>query len=278
MIDPQCDLSIRNQCRLLSVSRSGYYYRAKPLSPLNGELMNLIHEIWTSTPFYGYRRITAELKQQGYEVNHKRVQRLMNLMNLQALYPKPNTSRARQQQVKYPYLLHDMKIKRADQVWATDITYIPMERGFLYLVALIDLYSRYIVSWNLSISLEAEFCVAMLEAALDRSQPEILNSDQGCQFTSDIWTETLKKQGIQISMDGKGRCMDNIYIERFWRSLKQEEIYLNPPATVRQARQNIQDYMEFYNYRRFHQSLEYRTPAEMYAPNIKLGSRARDCG
>jgi putative transposase len=235
--------------------------------------MNLIHEVWTSTPFYGYRRITAELKRQGYPVNHKRIQRLMNLMNLQALYPKPNTSRAHHQHVKYPYLLHGMEITRPDQVWATDITYIPMERGFLYLVALIDLYSRYIVSWNLSISLEAEFCLAMLEDALDRSQPEILNSDQGCQFTSEAWTETLKKNGIQISMDGKGRCMDNIYIERFWRSLKQEDIYRNPPGTTPQARQNIRDYMEFYNYQRLHQSLEYRTPAEIYALSQKSVSR-----
>lgn len=272
MIDPQYDLSIRKQCRLLSVPRSEYYYRSKPPSLWNGELMNLIHENWTSTPFYGYRRITAELKQQGYPVNHKRIQRLMNLMNLQALYPKPNTSRAHHQHGKYPYLLHGMEISRPDQVWATDITYIPMERGFLYLVALIDLYSRYIVSWNLSISLEAEFCLAMLEDALDRSQPEILNSDQGCQFTSDAWTETLKKNGIQISMDGKGRCMDNIYIERFWRSLKQEDIYRNPPGTVPQARQNIQDYMEFYNYRRLHQSLAYRTPAEMYISSRSLAA------
>lgn len=278
MIDPQYDLSIRKQCRLLSVPRSEYYYRPMAPSPLNGELMNQIHEIWTRTPFYGYRRITAELKRQGYPVNRKRIQRLMNLMNLQALYPKPNTSRAHQRHVKYPYLLHGMEITRPDQVWATDITYIPMERGFLYLMALIDLYSRYIVSWNLSISLEAENCVAMLETALDRSQPEILNSDQGSQFTSDAWIETLKKNGIQISMDGKGRCMDNIFIERFWRSLKQEDIYRNPPGTVPQARQNIQDYMEFYNDRRVHQSLEYRTPAEVYAPNIKLGSRTRDCG
>jgi putative transposase len=197
----------------------------------------------------------------------------MKEMNLQALYPKPNTSRAHQQHMKYPYLLHDMKINRPDQVWATDITYIPMERGFLYLVALIDLYSRYIVSWNLSISLEAEFCVAMLEAALDHGQPVILNSDQGCQFTSEDWTRILKKNGIQISMDGKGRCMDNIYIERFWRSLKQEEIYLNPPGTVRQARQNIQDYIEFYNHRRIHQSLAYRTPVEVYTPNRKPSRR-----
>lgn len=275
MIDPQYDLSIRKQCRLLSVPRSEYYYRAMPSSPLNGELMNQIHEIWTSTPFYGYRRITAELKQQGYVVNHKRIQRLMKLMNLQALYPKPNTSRAHQRQVKYPYLLHDLKISQPDQVWATDITYIPMERGFLYLVALIDLYSRYVVSWNLSITLEAEFCVAMLEAALDWSQPEILNSDQGCQFTSEVWTERLKKNGVRISMDGKGRCMDNIYIERFWRSLKQEEIYLNPPGTVHQARQNIQDYMEFYNYRRLHQSLGYRTPAEMYISSRSLAAEPK---
>lgn len=230
--------------------------------------MNEIHEIWTETPFYGYRRITAELRQQGYEVNRKRVQRLMNLMNLQALYPKPKTSCSNQQHMKYPYLLSGLKITRPDQVWATDITYIPMERGFVYLVALIDLYSRYIVSWKVSISLEAEFCLAMLESALNRSKPEILNSDQGCQFTSEAWTEMLKYHHVQISMDGKGRCMDNIYIERFWRSLKQEEIYLNPTDNVKQARQSIQDYMEFYNHRRLHQSLNYRTPAELYGSQV----------
>ena len=192
----------------------------------------------------------------------------MNLMNLQALYPKPKTSCRNQQHLKYPYLLSGLEVTRPDQVWATDITYIPMERGFVYLVALIDLYSRYIVSWNVSISLEAEFCLAMLQAALSCSKPEILNSDQGCQFTCEAWVELLKKHQVQISMDGKGRCMDNIYIERFWRSLKQEEIYLNPTDNVKQVHQHIQDYMEFYNQRRLHQSLNYRTPAELYGTSV----------
>jgi putative transposase len=232
--------------------------------------MNEIHEIWMKTPFYGYRRITAELRNLGYAINRKRVQRLMNQMKIRALYPKPKTSRANQQHEKYPYLLTDLEINRPDQVWATDITYIPMDRGFLYLVALIDLYSRYIVAWNLSNSLETEFCLSMLESALTKGKPDILNSDQGCQFTSERWTDQLHTNGIRISMDGKGRCMDNIYIERFWRSLKQEEIYLNPPDTVSQARQNIHDYMQFYNHRRFHQALKYQTPAALYESKKRL--------
>lgn len=226
--------------------------------------MNEIHEIWMRTPFYGYRRITEELKRQGYCVNRKRVQRLMKMMNLEAIYPKPRTHSGDRRQEKYPYLLNGLAIQQPNQVWATDITYIPMQRGFVYLVALIDLYSRYIVAWNLSISLEVEFCIAMLEFALADAKPDILNSDQGCQFTSEVWTGLLKKNEIQISMDGKGRCIDNIFIERFWRSLKQEEIYINPPDSVHEARQNLDHYMEFYNHRRVHQSLDYRTPAELY--------------
>jgi len=264
MIDPHSDVSIRKQCQFLSVPRSGYYYQPMQWSRLNGILMNEIHEIWTGTPFYGYRRITEELKRQGYHANRKRIHRLMNVMNLEAIYPKPKTSGGDRQHKKYPYLLNGLAINRPNQVWATDITYIPMERGFVYLVALIDLYSRYIVSWNLSISLEANFCLTMLESALAHAHPEILNSDQGCQFTSDAWTKLLEKNAIRISMDGKGRCMDNIYIERFWRSLKQESIYINPPDTVYQARQTLREYIEFYNHRRVHQALDYRTPAELY--------------
>lgn len=264
MIDPHSDVSIRKQCQFLSLPRSGYYYQPMQWSVLNGVLMNEIHEIWTGTPFYGYRRITEELKRQGYRANRKRIQRLMNVMNLEAIYPKPKTSGGDRQHKKYPYLLNGLVVDRPNQVWATDITYIPMERGFVYLVALIDLYSRYIVEWNLSISLEVNFCLTMLESALAHTHPEILNSDQGCQFTSDAWTKMLEKNAIQISMDGKGRCMDNIYIERFWRSLKQESIYINPADTVNQARQNLREYIEFYNHRRVHQALDYRTPAELY--------------
>ncbi len=258
------ELSIVRQCDLLGVNRATFYYHLRPENEDDVTLMNEIQDIWERYPFYGYRRITATLRRAGYKINRKRVQRLMGKMGLQALYPKPRTSIANTEHKKYPYLLKDLPLERADQVWATDITYIRMNPGFIYLVAIIDLYSRYIVSWKLSISLEAEFCIEALEEALIRGCPAIFNTDQGCQFTSAAWIEMLEAHGIQVSMDGKGRCMDNIYAERLWRSLKYEEVYLKSYESVYVAKQSLACYIDFYNHHRPHQALGYQTPAEVY--------------
>lgn len=261
------DLSIVRQCRLLNINRASFYY--EPV--LNGEdtinLMNEIQDIWERHPFYGYRRITATLRRAGYKINHKRTQRLMDKMGLQALYPKPRLSQANAEHKKYPYLLKGLSLERPNQVWATDITYIRMNPGFVYLVAIIDLYSRYVISWKLSISLDAGFCMEALEEALMKDSPEIFNTDQGCQFTSASWIEMLEAHGVQISMDDKGRCMDNIYAERLWRSLKYEEVYLKSYESVYEAKQSLAAYMEFYNNQRPHQALGYQTPAEVYFKN-----------
>jgi putative transposase len=260
-------LSIVRQCALLEVNRASFYYRPLPETEDDVSLMNEIQDIWEKYPFYGYRRITVTLKRSGFKINHKRVQRLMGKMGLQALYPKPRTSIANIEHKKYPYLLKDLSLERADQVWATDITYLRLNPGFLYLVAIIDLYSRYIVSWKLSISLDAGFCIEALEEALIKGCPDIFNTDQGCQFTSVAWIEMLEAYRIKISMDGKGRCMDNIYAERLWRSIKYEEVYLKSYESVYEARQSLARYIEFYNNHRPHQSLGYQTPAEVYFEN-----------
>ena len=272
MIDAENGLSVRTQCELVQVQRSGYYYQSKKQCGEDGKIMNEIYEIWLARPDYGYRRITRQLREEGHKVNRKRgVYRLLRQMNLQAIYPKPRLSTANQEHKTYPYLLEGLKIDRPNQVWMTDITYIPLPRGFVYLVAIIDVYSRYVVAWELSNSLDTDFCLAMLEKALQKNKPEILNSDQGCQFTSQAWIEAVEKEGIQISMDGKGRCLDNVYIERFWRSLKYEDLYVNPPQTVTEARQIIATYIEFYNHKRFHQSLNYQVPAALYFPRAPRG-------
>lgn len=271
MIDAESGLSVRKQCELVQVPRSRYYYQSKRESGQDGLLMNEIHDIWLAKPFYGYRRITCQLLERGYEVNRKRVYRLMRQMNLKAIYPKPRLSTANKEHTTFPYLLEGIKIERPNQVWMTDITYIPLPRGFVYLVAIIDVYSRYVVAWELSNSLDTVFCLAMLEKALQHQKVEIINSDQGSQFTSQAWVKAVEKEGIQISMDGKGRCLDNVYIERFWRSLKYEDMYVNPPQTVTEARQTITRYIEFYNHERFHQSLKYKVPAELYFQPTRRG-------
>lgn len=226
--------------------------------------MNEIHEIWSHIPFYGYRRITRELKHLGYVVNRKRVQRLMQYMEIQAIYPKPRLSLGNKQHKIYPYLLRDLIISRANQVWGVDITYLKVNSGYMYLVTLIDWYSRYVIEWELSNTLETESCVEMLNRAISRFKPEIVNSDQGAQFTDEKWIKVLKDGGISISMDGKGRCLDNIRIERFWRSLKYEDFYLNDYQTVPELREGIRRYIDFYNNRRWHQALGYKTPAMVY--------------
>jgi putative transposase len=230
--------------------------------------MNSIHEIWLKQPSYGYRRLTKALQKQGYDINRKRVYRLMKLMDLQAIYCKPNLSISNPEHEVYPYLLKGLIIKRPDQVWCTDITYIKMPQGFVYLIAVIDVYSRYIVSWRLSTSLDTSFCLEMLCSAFCIGIPEILNTDQGCQFTSASWITLVKSAGTLVSMDGKGRWADNIPIERFWRTLKYESVFLNAYETVVEARDGIGCFIKLYNEERLHQSLDYETPGDVYRGEI----------
>jgi putative transposase len=249
---------------LLDISRSGLYYQPVGISEEDLTLMKLIDRQYLATPFYGARKIAAWLKSQGKRANRKRVQRLMRLMGLKAIYRSPRTSKPAPGHKIYPYLLKGMKITRPNQVWAADITYIPMTRGFLYLVAIIDWYSRYVLSWKLSNTLDADFCVEALEEALKKGKPEIFNTDQGSQFTGEAFTRLLKQHGIRISMDGKGSYNDNLFIERLWRSVKYEEVYLKAYQDGREARISLGNYFRFYNVERPHQTHGYRTPAEVY--------------
>jgi putative transposase len=258
------NLSLRQQCDLLMINRSTLYYKELPPDIDDVDLLNAIRDIWMRYPFYGYRRITKELQANDMIVNRKRVQRLMSLGNIHALYPGPNTSKRNKAHAVYPYLLRDIAITRINEAWMTDITYLRMPGGFVYLVALIDIYSRYIIGWSLTNTLETLGCIEALEMALHVGQPEILNSDQGCQFTSAEWITFLKENDIKISMTGKGRCLDNIFIERFWRSFKQEEFYLNEYESIKSLKKAINSYIDFYNNKRWHQSLEYKTPANIY--------------
>lgn len=265
LVEPgHSQISIRRQCDLLGLNRASYYYQAASESPLNLKLMRLIDEYYLKMPFYGWPRMTAHLRRQGYEINHKRVQRLMQKMGLQAIYPRPRPKNERHDHKIYPYLLRGLDIVRRDQVWSTDITYIPIKNGFMYLVAVIDWYSRYILSWQLSNTLDGHFCQVALQQALSQSKPEIFNTDQGVQFTAEAFTSILNQAGIQISMDGRGRALDNIFIERFWRSLKYDDIYPHNYATVPDLLAGLQRYFTLYNHERLHQSLDYRTPAEVY--------------
>jgi putative transposase len=257
-------LSIRRQCELLGVNRTSFYYQPVGESEENLRLMRLLDEQYTRTPFYGSRRMTAWLQGQGYEVNRKRLSRLMRLIGIEAIYPKPKLSQPGEGHKIYPYLLEDVEVNRVNQVWSTDITYIRMAQGFVYLVAVMDWFSRFVLSWRLSLTMELRFCIEALEGAFRWGLPDIFNSDQGSQFTSEKFTGVLEKRNIGISMDGRGRCMDNIFIERLWRSLKYEEVYLRDYRLVPEARAGIERYFQFYNYERLHQSLEYRTPAELY--------------
>jgi putative transposase len=265
MVDRQHpSLSMKQQCKLLNISRSGLYYKPKGVSEEDLEHMNLIDRQYLSTPFYGARKIASCLKREGHLVNRKRVRRLMRLMGLKAIYRRPKTSRPAHGHKIYPYLLGDMKITRPNQVWAADITYIPMERGFMYLVAIIDWYSRYVLSWRLSNTLGAGFCIEALEEALKKGKPDIFNTDQGAQFTGEAFTGLLEQHGVRISMDGKGSYSDNRFIERLWRTVKYEEVYLKAYQDGRDARISSGNYFHFYNTERPHQSLGYRTPAEVY--------------
>jgi len=249
---------------LLSISRSGLYYQPVGISEEDLTLMKLIDREYLATPFYGARKIAAWLKSQEYGVNRKRVRRLMRIMGLKAIYRRPRTSVPALSHKIYPYLLSGLKITRSNQVWAADITYIPMARGFLYLVAIIDVYSRYVLSWRLSNTLDAGFCAEALEEALRKGCPDIFNTDQGSQFTSEAFTGLLKQHGVKISMDGKGSYNDNLFIERLWRSVKYEEVYLKAYQDGREARIGLGNYFRFYNTERPHQALGYRTPAEVF--------------
>lgn len=261
MIGSENDLSIIKQCKLMNVSRSTYYYDPIPESELNLRLMKMIDKQYIITPFYGHRRMTEVLKNQGEKVNKKRIHRLMRVMNLETMYPKPRTSIGNKEHYKYPYLLQDLNIIKPNQVWGTDITYIPIETGYLYLVAILDLFSRYVMSWVLSNNMESDFCIQAIDKALSTGmKPQILNSDQGAQYTSKVWIELLKKQNIAISMSGKGRCWDNIFVERLWRSLKYEEVYPKNYLTGKEAKDGIDWYFNFYNDERLHEKLAYKTP------------------
>jgi putative transposase len=267
VIDPDHPrLSIVRQCELVSISRSSYYYTEKGESAVNLELMRLIDEQYLSTPWYGARQMARHLRRQGHKVGRKRVRRLMRKMGLTAIYRKPRTSKPHPEHRVYPYLLRDMRIDQPDQVWAADITYIPMQRGFQYLVAIMDWTTRTVLSWRLSNSLDSDFCVEALQEALDRyGTPEIFNTDQGSQFTSPDFTGVLEEAGVRVSMDGKGRWMDNVFIERLWRSLKYECVYLHAFQDGRQARQTIGAWMRYYNEERPHSTLAHdRTPMEEY--------------
>jgi putative transposase len=258
------EISVRRQCQLLGANRSSLYYEPLGESEENLRLMRLLDEQYTRTPFYGSRRMTEWLITQGYEVNRKRISRLMEVMGIEAVYPKPQLSRPGDGHKIYPYLLRGVTVDRPDQVWSTDITYIRMAQGFVYLVAVMDWYSRFVLSWSLSLTMEIDFCMEALRSALRRGRPEIFNSDQGVQFSSEKFTAELARKDIAISMDGRGRWLDNIFIERLWRSLKYEEVYLKDYGSVTDARTGIERYLRFYNQERLHQSLGYRTPAALY--------------
>jgi putative transposase len=277
MIDNSfADLSLRNQFDLLNLNRSGYYYHKVAPSQLDQDLANKIYELWLKYPFFGYRKITAFLNnanetgeedhKEKIRINRKKVQRIMRQMNLSAIFPKAKGNYKKvSYSLIYPYLLKDLPIERINQVWTTDITYIRMNEGFTYFLAIIDLYSRFILASYLSINMEAEFCIDALQLALNQHiKPEIFNTDQGSQFTSNGWCDLLKKYDVKISMDGKGRCFDNIFSERLWRTVKYEEVYLKSYDSVKSAREQLAIFVEFYNYKRPHQSLDYKTPAQIY--------------
>jgi putative transposase len=257
-------LSVRRQCELLGLSRASLYYEPVGESAEALRLMRLIDEQYTACPFYGSRRMTAWLTNRGEEVNRKRVQRLMRLMGLEAVYPKPRLSLAGRGHKIYPYLLRGVKIERADQVWSADITYVPMVSGFMYLTAVIDWFSRYVIAWKLSNTLDGSFCLEMLEEALRGGRPEVFNTDQGVQFTATAFTGRLESAGVAVSMDGRGRALDNVFVERLWRSVKYEDIYLRGYETVPELKGGLVRYFAFYNEERLHQSLGYRTPAAVY--------------
>jgi len=256
--------SQREQCKLLGLCRSGLYYETQKPNEEALRLMRAIDEQYIETPYYGRRRMTVEMRKLGFSVGQKKVRAAMQMMGIEAIYPKPNLSAGHKQHKKFPYLLRGLVVDRSDQAWAADITYIPLGKGFGYLFAIIDWFSRYVIEWELSNLLDTEFCMEALNRSLYEKRPEIFNTDQGVQFTSSQFTGKLEEEGIRISMDGKGRALDNVFIERLWRSVKYEEIYPKGYESMKDVRLGLKRYFEFYNNRRPHQSLDYRTPAEVY--------------
>jgi putative transposase len=258
------EMSVVAQCELLSVHRSGVYYVPRPLDTRELHLQRRIDEIYTACPFYGVRKITAQLRSEGQLVNHKAVARHMQAMGLRAIYPGPNLSKRARQCAIYPYLLRGLKIEQPNQVWGVDITYIRLRSGWMYLFAVLDWFSRFVVSWTLDLTLEIGFVLEAMRSALTSATPVICNSDQGSHFTSPQYSALFKDTPVQISMDGKGRALDNIFTERLWRTVKYEEVYLKDYASPREARSGLAAYLDFYNYRRLHQALDYQTPASVY--------------
>lgn len=271
LVSEEHALAISRQCKLLGISRSGFYYQPVEIDPLDLDVMTLIDAIYTKYPFFGSRRIREELRDFGHDLNRKRIQRLMTLMGLEAIYPRRNLSKAHQAHRIYPYLLRGVRIIRPCQVWSADITYIRLHRGYVYLVAVIDWWSRYVLSWRLSNTLDADFCCEALEEALaSYPHPEIFNSDQGSQFTGHAHTNILTKAGISISMDSTGRALDNVFVERLWRSLKYEEVYVNHYENMKEAYAGIKNYFSFFNCERKHQSLDYQTPSQVFLNSEKM--------
>ena len=265
MIDRgRAEISVRRQCELVGLSRSTLYYQPAGESVYNLTLLRLIDRQYTQTPFYGWPRMTAYLRREGYEINPKRVRRLMALLGLQAIYPQRGTSMPAPGHKRYPYLLRGLKITHPCQVWSADITYVPMRHGFMYLVAIIDWFSRYVLAWQLSNTLDGLFCRVALRQALAQGQPNIFNTDQGAQFTALEFTDILERAAIRISMDGCGRALDNVFVERLWRTVKYEHIYLMDYVAVPDLEMGLHAYFRFYNHERLHQSLDYRTPAEVH--------------
>lgn len=268
MIEPDNNkIPIGRQCELLEISRSGFYYKPKPAGLETSDLMNRIDKIYTDKPYYGYPRITKQLQREGTVVNHKRIASLMQTMGIQAIYPKKNTSKPNLEHLKYPYLLKGLEVVKPNQVWGTDITYVKANGIWFYLVAILDWYSRYVINWKLSKNMYVNFCNETLNEALQTATPTIHNSDQGSQFTSIEYTNILKQKNVQISMDGRGRCFDNIFTERLWRTVKYEEIYLKDYTSFQEAENSLKKYFHTYNTDRLHQSLNYQTPAEVYFKN-----------
>jgi putative transposase len=267
------ELSIRRQCELLGLNRPSLYYESASETPEDLRLMRRIDEQYTACPFYGSRRMTACLIQQGAAVNRKRVQRLMRLIGLEAIYPKPGLSAAGRGHRIYPYLLRGVTIERPDQVWSADITYVPMASGFMYLAATIDWYSRYVVAWRLSNTLDGSFCTEMLDTALSQGRPEVFNTDQGVQFTAEAFTGRLESAGVAVSMDGRGRALENVFVERLWRTVKYEDIYIRGYDEGPELRRGLTRYFAFYNHARLHQALGYRTPATLYETPVPCDLR-----
>jgi putative transposase len=266
-------LSVRRQCELLGLTRSNVYYRpaGRPADDLR--LMRRIDELYTAHPFYGSRRMAAELARRGEALNRKRVQRLLRVMGLEAIYPRPRTTVAAPGHRVYPYLLRGVTVERPGHVWSADITYLPLPSGFMYLAATIDWYSRLVVAWRLSNTLDGAFCQEMLQEALAAGAPEVFNTDQGAQFTARAFTERVERAGAAVSMDGRGRCLDNVFVERLWRSVKYEDVYLRGYESVPELERGLTAYFRFYNTERLHQSLDYRTPAEAHAGQRRKGAK-----